>query len=121
LDYVPPEIIKGNYYDEKVDIWSLGVLMYEMATGYAPFETHPNDPTLTEQMTMKRILACDLRIPPSVTHELKRLIESILSTEPDNRPSLEDIENSKWMQDYKDEGIEISRNIWDFWMKLVDK
>lgn len=37
LDYVPPEIIKGNYYDEKVDIWSLGVLIYEMAIGYAPF------------------------------------------------------------------------------------
>jgi serine/threonine protein kinase len=47
LDYVPPEIIKGNYYDEKVDIWSLGVLIYEMAIGYAPFETHPNDPSMT--------------------------------------------------------------------------
>lgn len=28
LDYVPPEIVKGDYYDEKVDIWSLGVLCY---------------------------------------------------------------------------------------------
>jgi aurora kinase len=63
LDYVPPEIIKGNYYDEKVDIWSLGVLIYEMALGYAPFETHPKDPSLTEQLTMKRILECDLKIP----------------------------------------------------------
>jgi serine/threonine protein kinase len=37
LDYVPPEILNGEYYDEKVDIWSLGVLIYEMATGKAPF------------------------------------------------------------------------------------
>ena len=37
LDYVPPEIVNGDYYDEKVDIWSLGVLCYELATGKAPF------------------------------------------------------------------------------------
>lgn len=88
MDYVPPEIIKGNYYDEKVDIWSLGVLIYEMSIGYAPFETHPNDPSLTEQLTMKRIVEGDLRIPPNLSYELKKIIESILTTEPDNRPSL---------------------------------
>lgn len=85
---MPPEIIKGNYYDEKVDIWSLGVLMYEMSAGYAPFETHPNDSSLTEQMTMKRILECDLKVPSNISKDLRLLIESILSTEPDRRPSL---------------------------------
>ena len=38
LDYVPPEIIEGDFYDEKVDVWSLGILMYELSTGKAPFE-----------------------------------------------------------------------------------
>lgn len=28
LDYVPPEIVEGDLYDERVDIWSLGVLCY---------------------------------------------------------------------------------------------
>lgn len=31
--YVCPEILKGRDYDEQIDIWSLGVMMYEMLIG----------------------------------------------------------------------------------------
>lgn len=34
--YLPPEIIDGEY-DEKCDIWSLGVLIYSLLCGYPPF------------------------------------------------------------------------------------
>ncbi len=37
LDYVPPEIVTGEFYDERADVWSLGVLCYELCTGRAPF------------------------------------------------------------------------------------
>lgn len=37
LDYVPPEIVTGEFYDEKADVWCLGVLCYELCTGKAPF------------------------------------------------------------------------------------
>jgi serine/threonine protein kinase len=39
VDYVPPEIVEGSSYDERVDIWAIGVLLYELASGTAPFET----------------------------------------------------------------------------------
>ena len=39
LDYVSPEIVLGDEYDEMVDVWSLGVLCYELCTGHAPFES----------------------------------------------------------------------------------
>uniref|UniRef100_H0ZDQ2 non-specific serine/threonine protein kinase n=1 Tax=Taeniopygia guttata TaxID=59729 RepID=H0ZDQ2_TAEGU len=39
LDYLPPEMIEGRTHDEKVDIWSLGVLCYEFLVGKPPFET----------------------------------------------------------------------------------
>ncbi len=28
VDYVPPEIVEGSSYDERVDIWAVGVLLY---------------------------------------------------------------------------------------------
>jgi aurora kinase len=37
FDYAPPEILEGKDYNEKVDLWSIGVLVFEMLTGKAPF------------------------------------------------------------------------------------
>ena len=44
-DYMAPEIIQGKEYNEKVDIWSLGILIYELLSGKVPFEreTFTND------------------------------------------------------------------------------
>ena len=35
--YVSPELLSGNSYDEKIDMWSIGILGYEMMTGSIPF------------------------------------------------------------------------------------
>lgn len=49
LDYLPPEMIEGRMHDEKVDLWSLGVLCYEFLVGKPPFEAD------TYQETYRRI------------------------------------------------------------------
>ena len=36
--YMAPEILKGYDYNIKADIWSMGVLLFEMLFGYCPFE-----------------------------------------------------------------------------------
>ena len=38
LHYVAPEIINAHLCDEKVDVWSLGILMYILLTGQPPFK-----------------------------------------------------------------------------------
>ena len=34
-----PEVAVGSRYDNKIDIWSVGVLIFEMLTGEAPYDT----------------------------------------------------------------------------------
>ena len=37
-EYLSPEMILGTNHDTKLDIWSLGVLMYELIKGRSPFK-----------------------------------------------------------------------------------
>jgi aurora kinase len=74
LDYLPPEMVGSgglnNSYDEKVDLWSLGVLMYEFLVGEAPFEDTP-------VMTTRRIARADMKIPSFVSAEARDLIQKV--------------------------------------------
>lgn len=74
LDYLPPEMVKGGgkdcYYDQKIDLWSLGVLMYEFLVGEAPF----ND---TLVMTQRRIARGEMTIPSFVSPEARDLIKKV--------------------------------------------
>ncbi|KAM9309147.1 LOW QUALITY PROTEIN: aurora kinase A-B-like, partial [Pholidichthys leucotaenia] len=47
LDYLPPEMIEGKTHDEKVDLWSLGILCCESLVGRPPF----SPPSQSQQMT----------------------------------------------------------------------
>lgn len=75
LDYLPPEIVNHTSYGGAVDLWSLGVLMYEFLTGGAPFED-------TQALTYKRILRCDMKVPDYVSAEAKDLIKKVSSIIP---------------------------------------
>ncbi|OLN94049.1 Serine/threonine-protein kinase ark1 [Colletotrichum chlorophyti] len=94
LDYLPPEMIKpgssDNYYDEKVDLWSLGVLTYEFLVGEAPFEDTP-------VMTQRRIARADMSVPSFVSAEAKDLIKRLLVLDPAKRIPLEDVQTHPWI------------------------
>jgi aurora kinase len=74
LDYLPPEMLKpgsqDSYYNEKVDLWSLGVLTYEFLVGEAPFEDTP-------VMTQRRIARADMSVPSFVSPEARDLIKKV--------------------------------------------
>jgi aurora kinase, other len=79
LDYLPPEMLapgqRDNYYTEKVDLWSLGVLTYEFLVGEAPFED-------TQVMTQRRIVRCEMTIPPFISPEARDLIKRVSISKP---------------------------------------
>lgn len=36
--YCAPEVFEGGWYDEKIDVWALGVITYQLLTGKLPFQ-----------------------------------------------------------------------------------
>jgi aurora kinase len=90
IDYLPPEIVNRDWYTEKVDLWALGVLMFELLTGTAPFED-------TLPMTYRRIVRCEMTIPSFVSREAKDLIKGLLMVDPEKRMPLEEVEKHPWI------------------------
>lgn len=72
LDYLPPEMIEGRAHDDKVDLWSLGVLCYEFLVGIPPFEDQSG-----YTATYLRISKVDLHIPDYVSAEACDLIRRV--------------------------------------------
>ena len=72
LDYLPPEMVEGKDHNEKVDLWSLGVLCYEFLVGSPPFEDQSS-----YRATYRRIAQVDLSFPPHLSEEAKDLISKV--------------------------------------------
>ncbi|KAG8973603.1 spindle assembly checkpoint kinase [Tulasnella sp. 427] len=71
LDYLPPEMVEGKAYNERVDHWALGVLAYEFLCGRPPFEDKD------EKATYKRIVRVRYQFPQHVSEEAKDLIGKV--------------------------------------------
>ncbi|KAM6163879.1 aurora kinase A [Rhynchocyon petersi] len=91
LDYLPPEMIEGRMHDEKVDLWSLGVLCYEFLVGKPPFETS------TYQETYNRISRVEFTYPDSVTVGARDLISRLLKHHPSQRLTLREVLEHPWI------------------------
>ncbi|XP_067856714.1 aurora kinase C-like [Heptranchias perlo] len=91
LDYLPPEMIEGKMHDEKVDLWSLGVLCYEFLVGRPPFEAADH------QETYRRISKVDLKFPSFIMEGAKDLIARLLKHNPNQRLPLKDILEHSWV------------------------
>lgn len=91
--YAAPEMIAGKRYSGlRVDIWSSGVILFAMTCGYLPFE----DPN-TAQL-YRKIKSGEYRCPNFLSAEARSLIQSLLSTDPDRRYTIEDIRRHPWYQ-----------------------
>ena len=91
LEYIAPEVLRGGQYDgRKIDIWSLGICVYEMLVGINPFVQG------TEENIYKAILEYDtLPMPnrPILSYSMQCILQSMLSRDPAARPSAREILN----------------------------
>lgn len=86
--YMSPEQCNGQDYNEKSDIWSLGVVLYELAALNPPFMA-----TNQLSLALKIKEGTFKRVPSRYSEELQRVIRWMLQVEPADRPDVEDLLN----------------------------
>lgn len=82
LDYLPPEMVRQKNHDNAVDLWSLGILSFELMVGRPPFES------AEKEATYARIVARDLTFPPHVSALARDFVTRLLMVNPKRRMSL---------------------------------
>ena len=109
--YMSPEQARGKETDEKTDVWSLGVVLYEMLTGKNPFEGE----------TVSDSLAALIHVEPATIEdapeELQRILRKALRKDPNERyQSIKD-----FSLDLKDLRSEIEHDSTDFRANLFNR
>lgn len=94
--YAAPELyMHENGYDEKCDLWSIGVVIFVLLGGYAPFEG--------AAMELPKIV-CEGYVDfpgiywEAISDNAKNLIKSLLVVDPENRATLVDALDSEWLR-----------------------
>lgn len=96
-DYLSPEMIQNEPHDSAVDIWAIGVLLFEMLLGRPPFAAN------SQVKVMARITKVDLQIPESVSPLAGDLIRQLLVKEASKRLELVRSAKHTWVQRYVSE------------------
>ncbi|XP_017076869.2 aurora kinase C [Drosophila eugracilis] len=91
VDYLPPEMVQGKPHTKNVDLWSLGVLCFELLVGHAPFYSKNYDETY------KKILKVDYKLPEHISKAAAHLISKLLVLDPQRRLPLDQVMMHPWI------------------------
>ncbi|GAA51693.1 serine/threonine-protein kinase Nek4 [Clonorchis sinensis] len=86
LYHLSPEVWKEGVYTHKADVWSLGLVIYEMCTQ----EYALNETGLIRVLWQSIQQSCP-RLPPSYSDELQHLIDAMLTKDPETRPNTSEL------------------------------
>ena len=79
LKYMAPEIFFKETYNEKVDIWSAGIILYNLTTGLEPFSLNE------KEYKKNRILTKNINFDEIKNEHIKKLCKEMLEKNPNNR------------------------------------
>ena len=101
--YLPPEMFLKTGYDKSIDVYALGVLLFEMLTGTTPFWSDKI------KEIFRNIVRGSLFFPKFLSKNATEIIRIMMNRDPNKRPSLEKIKNHQFFEDLDWEEIEIQK------------
>ena len=100
--YMSPEQTRGNEVDQRTDIWSLGIVLYEMVTGQLPFEGDYEQAVIYSIMNEEPEPMTELRT--DVPFEIERVVREAMVKNPDERyQHVEEMRND--LQDFRNASV----------------
>lgn len=103
--YAAPELVvsEGLYVGSAVDIWSCGVILYAMLSGYLPYDDDPDNPEGDNiNLLYKYIMSTSLKFPDHLSALAKNLLQIMLVPEPEYRCSINQIMEHPWLHSQRD-------------------
>lgn len=88
-----PEVVFKKPYDENIDVWSLGVLLFELLHGRSAFKAKS-----LNEITMKLSKPIDLLFDSNLSEDVKDLIKGILKKEANERLNMKQIFEHNWVK-----------------------
>ena len=107
-EYMSPELVNHEVYSKEIDVWSLGVLLYEMVHGYSPFR--PDKPNFNAKDVIVNIRLHKLKFNKNVSEQCKELIYHLLDEDPNKRYKVEDIFYSDFVKFYEEKNYGLPDN-----------
>ncbi|KAJ8790274.1 hypothetical protein J1605_021351 [Eschrichtius robustus] len=92
--YMAPEMVCQRQYDARVDLWSVGVILYEALFGQPPFASRSFS-ELEEKIRSNRVIELPLR--PALSQECRDLLQRLLERDPSRRISFQDFFAHPWV------------------------
>ena len=74
-------MLSGKLYDEKVDLWAIGILGYEMITGSIPF-------SIKSERDLVKIIESNISYPKWMEEDAVSFLKILLEKDPKNRQSI---------------------------------
>ena len=99
VEYMAPEIVGSENYDYGVDIWSLGILLYELLYGHSPFKAN-NTKNVILNIKSHELTYDDTN--KTVSKSCKDLIQKLLNNNPQKRYKIKDILEHPFVKKYQE-------------------
>lgn len=100
LHYAAPEVFEKNYDGSKVDVWSLGIILYVMLTGTTPFQYDVSTMANNVQLWYNVLKAGVFEMPEDLSMEAQDLIKKMLVPNPQHRITLDATWKHPFMHKY---------------------